>query len=181
MGASSAVAGSQSKARMPSGVLLLTKTRWRLRFANEGEASAGAADVASVAEEAVFRKSRRVNLSIMDTIVADGGIGGPAARQCAKVSTQAVASEKRAVGPTAGGYSFHGSSNFTAMPRTSRTFRVTRVNPCTTAVAASRVSTTGLGRSLDQSPHSRAVAASTPRMRSAKLYSNPSTDRKSTR
>jgi hypothetical protein len=73
---------------MPLGVLLLTKIRWRRRFAyglfaNAGEASAGAADVASVAEEAVFRKSRRVNFSIVNTIVADRAGNAPA-KSCAK-------------------------------------------------------------------------------------------------
>ena len=44
-----------------------------------------------------------------------------------------------------------------------------------TAVAASKISITGRGRSADHSPHSRAVAGSMPSMRSAKLYSSPST------
>ena len=66
------MAASQSKARMPSGVLELTKTRWRLVAANNGEAVA-----ASVAAEAVIKKSRRVSFPMATAIVADGARRAP--------------------------------------------------------------------------------------------------------
>lgn len=74
---------------------------------------------------------------------------------------------------------FQGFSSLTLSPRTSPVSRVTSVSECTMAVAASSVSTTGLGRCADNSPHKRAVAASMPRIRSEKLCSNPSTQTES--
>lgn len=82
--------------------------------------------------------------------------------------------------PSIDPYSVHGFSSFTLMPCKSRVFRVTNVMPRKLAVAASKVSITGRGRSADHSPQTRAAAASMPSRWSAKLYSSPSTHEPST-
>src|SRR5450631_1621046 len=76
-GARSAVTGSQSKARIPSGVLEPTKTRWRAVAARLGNAAA-----ARVAAEAVFTNSRRERFFMVQAIIADGGGGAPVLEEC---------------------------------------------------------------------------------------------------
>src|ERR1035437_9760664 len=75
-GVSSAVAASQSKARMPRGVLEPTKTRWR-----PGAAKPGSAAAARVAAEAVFINSRRERFFMVQAIIADGGAAAPVSEQ----------------------------------------------------------------------------------------------------